>query len=145
MVDDTAVTRRFNLMRLLQARRLGSTAQKLAREMNVSDKTIRRDLKFLCQSGYRIGSEPGDRGSKIWEIKSWVLSFGGSALVLEPESLRDEIARELGQMVEAYTQARFRDGRSAPLAASRPEGDSPHAPGAGRLRGRRKPQITTDH
>jgi predicted DNA-binding transcriptional regulator YafY len=36
------------------------------------------------------------------EIKSWVLSFGGNAVVIEPEQLRTEIARELEQMIQAY-------------------------------------------
>lgn len=36
------------------------------------------------------------------EIKRWVLSFGGSALVLEPESLAAEIAEESRLMTESY-------------------------------------------
>ena len=36
------------------------------------------------------------------EIKSWVLGFGGNAVVIEPEELRAEIARELEQMIQAY-------------------------------------------
>jgi predicted DNA-binding transcriptional regulator YafY len=40
--------------------------------------------------------------SSTVEIKSWVLGFGGSAVVLEPEELRAEIARELEQMIQFY-------------------------------------------
>jgi predicted DNA-binding transcriptional regulator YafY len=36
------------------------------------------------------------------EIKSWVLGFGGQAIVLEPEELRDEIAREARALCAAY-------------------------------------------
>jgi predicted DNA-binding transcriptional regulator YafY len=36
------------------------------------------------------------------EIKSWVLGFGANAVVIEPEELRAEIARELEQMIQAY-------------------------------------------
>jgi proteasome accessory factor B len=36
------------------------------------------------------------------EIKGWVLSFGGKAIVLEPEELRDEIAREVRALFAAY-------------------------------------------
>jgi predicted DNA-binding transcriptional regulator YafY len=36
------------------------------------------------------------------EIKSWVLGFGGNAVVIEPEELRAEIAREMEQMIRAY-------------------------------------------
>ncbi len=36
------------------------------------------------------------------EIKGWILSFGGSAIVIEPEELRAEIAHELEQLIQAY-------------------------------------------
>jgi predicted DNA-binding transcriptional regulator YafY len=36
------------------------------------------------------------------EIKSWILSFGASALILEPEALRQEVAEDLEQLLEAY-------------------------------------------
>ena len=42
------------------------------------------------------------RLSNTVEIKSWILGFGASALVLEPESLRAEIAAELEQLLEVY-------------------------------------------
>jgi predicted DNA-binding transcriptional regulator YafY len=42
------------------------------------------------------------RLSSTVEIKSWILSFGSSAVVLEPKSLRAEIARELEQMLKSY-------------------------------------------
>lgn len=48
------------------------------------------------------------RGTK--ELASWVLSFGGKAEILEPASLRDEIAREL-----AAAAARYR-AKSTPLS-----------------------------
>jgi hypothetical protein len=36
------------------------------------------------------------------EIKSWALSFGAAAEVLEPTELRTEIADDLKQMMEKY-------------------------------------------
>ena len=36
------------------------------------------------------------------EIKSWVLSFGASAVILEPESLRISVAEELKQLLGNY-------------------------------------------
>jgi predicted DNA-binding transcriptional regulator YafY len=42
------------------------------------------------------------RLSSTVEIKSRVLSYGASAVVLEPECLRAEIADELGRMLQAY-------------------------------------------
>ena len=42
------------------------------------------------------------RLSSTVEIKSRVLSYGASAVVLEPEDLRAEIAAELERMLQAY-------------------------------------------
>jgi len=38
------------------------------------------------------------------EIKSWILSFGRHAEVLEPEALRQEIAHELAASLECYEE-----------------------------------------
>lgn len=40
--------------------------------------------------------------SGITEIKSWILSMGDDAEVLEPEELREEIIREIEKMVKKY-------------------------------------------
>jgi predicted DNA-binding transcriptional regulator YafY len=37
-----------------------------------------------------------------WEIKKWILGWGQYALVLEPETLRQEIADELEVLLQAY-------------------------------------------
>lgn len=39
---------------------------------------------------------------ETWEIKQWILGWGRCALVLEPESLRQEIAGELGELLRNY-------------------------------------------
>ena len=36
------------------------------------------------------------------EIKFWIMSWGASALVLEPESLRDDILKETEVIIERY-------------------------------------------
>ena len=54
--------------------------------------TRQRDGSVLAQ--FRLSSTV--------EIKSWVLSFGASAVVLEPAALRAEIAAELEQMAKFY-------------------------------------------
>jgi predicted DNA-binding transcriptional regulator YafY len=51
------------------------------------------------------------RLSATEELKRWVLSFGARAVVLEPESLRREIAEELAALAEVYSRGRVRDGR----------------------------------
>jgi proteasome accessory factor B len=42
------------------------------------------------------------RLSTVEEFKSWILSFGPNAIVLEPASLRERIARELEAMLNQY-------------------------------------------
>ncbi|MDA8233544.1 MAG: WYL domain-containing protein [Clostridia bacterium] len=51
---------------------------------------------------------PGDRlifSARVegtWEIKKWILGWGQGAICLEPQELREEIARELMEMVRKY-------------------------------------------
>jgi len=67
--------------------------------------------------------EEGDDGSVILEaevagtdeIKFWVMSWGSHALVLEPESLREEIRAETEPMLHKYTRAADREEK--PLMA----------------------------
>ena len=44
------------------------------------------------------------RLSNTVEVKSWVLSFGTNAGILEPESLRDEIREELERALSQYVE-----------------------------------------
>jgi predicted DNA-binding transcriptional regulator YafY len=53
-------------------------------------------------------------GSLIWrgriagthEVKVWILGWGADAEVLEPRSLRDEIATEMRRLADAYARGR---------------------------------------
>ncbi len=54
------------------------------------------------------------------ELRSWVLSFGGGAEVLEPESLRAAVEEEL-----AAALARYRPGPGKPKPRRAPAGASP--------------------
>ena len=45
------------------------------------------------------------------ELRSWVLSFGPGATVVEPASLRDEVVRELEAALRRYVPAARRSGR----------------------------------
>ena len=43
------------------------------------------------------------------EIKSWILSFGSKAVVLEPETLRQEIAADLARALAAYNNVELEE------------------------------------
>jgi predicted DNA-binding transcriptional regulator YafY len=72
MTEDPPMIRHWNLVRMLSARRLGVTVQEMARELGVTDKTIRRDLKFLRRMGVPMEERTGDYGRKTWWLgKAW--------------------------------------------------------------------------
>ncbi len=72
MSEDLQITRRWNLVRMLGARRLGVTVRELKREFGVSEKTIRRDLAFLRQVGFPVEEQTEDYGRKVWKLgESW--------------------------------------------------------------------------
>lgn len=52
--------------------------------------------------------------SSTEEIKHWVLSFGSKAVVLEPDSLRDEIRAEIETMMNVYETQRESIERQLP-------------------------------
>lgn len=51
---------------------------------------------------------------KSHRITAWVLSFGLKAEVLEPDSLRQEIAQEVAQLHEMYRPVPKRNARRLP-------------------------------
>ena len=44
------------------------------------------------------------------EVKHWVMSWGAKAVVLEPESLRQEILAESTELAEKYSE--FSEGKT---------------------------------
>ena len=72
MAEDPAMIRQWNLLRMLGARRLGITVREMAREMGVTEKTIRRDLDFLRRMGVPLEERTGDCGRKTWRLgEAW--------------------------------------------------------------------------
>ena len=51
------------------------------------------------------------------ELRSWILSFGSGAEVLEPESLRNEVAMELAAAIRRYQKKAKRRYPSGSIAA----------------------------
>jgi predicted DNA-binding transcriptional regulator YafY len=68
MHDDPPLLRQWKLMSLLSARKYGLTIRDMAREMNVGQKTIRRDLDLFRQVGLPLEPTRGERGCKTWRI-----------------------------------------------------------------------------
>ena len=68
--------------------------------------------RYVCESNWHESQklvQQKDGGvvaefqlSDTEEIKRWIMSFGQHAVVLEPESLRDEIVQELKSLLAAY-------------------------------------------
>jgi predicted DNA-binding transcriptional regulator YafY len=54
------------------------------------------------------------------ELKSWLLGFGANALVLEPEELRREIAKELKSLLAAYSSLDAKAGQQVDRNTSVP-------------------------
>ena len=68
MPDETSMLRHWKLIRMMSARRFGLTIREMAREMNVGDRTIRRDLELFQAAGFRLEAKSGDRGCKTWRM-----------------------------------------------------------------------------
>ncbi len=68
MSESPQLVRQWKLLRLLEASRSGYTVLELVDETEMSDKTIRRDIKVL-QTVFPIDEDVGDRGLKRFRMK----------------------------------------------------------------------------
>jgi predicted DNA-binding transcriptional regulator YafY len=68
MSESPQLVRQWKLQQMLESSRSGCTVQELMSEAEVSDKTIRRDLKVL-QNVFDIKERTGDSGVKRWRMK----------------------------------------------------------------------------
>ncbi len=69
MQELAQVERQWLLMRNLSARREGCAVAELAREFQVSEKTVRRDLQHLRQLGFPLEELNEDHGRKRWRLR----------------------------------------------------------------------------
>ncbi len=68
MPNDSRLTRQWILLRTVSSRRYGATVKELAEKLEVSLKTIRRDLTALQTAGLPLEETVLDRGLKRWRI-----------------------------------------------------------------------------
>ena len=68
MPEDSPLVRQWILLRLLCSRRYGVSVKEMAQEMDVSDKTIRRDLETFQNAGFPLQAVEEDFGRKKWCI-----------------------------------------------------------------------------
>ncbi len=72
MPEDPRIIRQWNLLHLLGARHQGLSTREMARELGVSEKTVRRDLDFFQLKCVPIECLTGERGKKNWRLgEAW--------------------------------------------------------------------------
>jgi len=75
----------------------------------VEERTWHESQRLTRRAGGRLELEMEVGGNA--ELRTWILSFGSGAEVLEPAALRDEVVVELGAALERYTAQAKRGGR----------------------------------
>ena len=68
MAELSPLARQWKLLQTLSARQRGATVRELSDEMEVVDKTIRRDLLFLTRTGFPLAETVGEYGRKSWKL-----------------------------------------------------------------------------
>jgi predicted DNA-binding transcriptional regulator YafY len=68
MASDPQIIRQWLLLTLLASRRQGLAVRELAEELNVGEKSIRRDLETLRGVGFALEETVGERGRKTWRL-----------------------------------------------------------------------------
>ena len=70
MAEIPALERQWRLLQMMISRRNGETVAELAVELQVSEKTIRRDLALLQKNGFPLNESVGLKGLKRWKLSA---------------------------------------------------------------------------
>ena len=65
---DSPLVRQWILLREISSRRFGLTIKEMARDYDVSQRTIRRDLVTLQRVGFPLEERESDHGRKHWRL-----------------------------------------------------------------------------
>ncbi len=68
MAHGSPLVRQWILLKTLSSRRYGATVQEMARELGVSEKTIRRDLEAFKTVGLPLEEQTYEHGRKKWRL-----------------------------------------------------------------------------
>lgn len=68
MPADPQIVRQWLLLKTLAARHYGAAVRELAEELDVAEKTIRRDIDTLRGVGFPLEETVGERGRKVWKL-----------------------------------------------------------------------------
>ena len=83
MSESQQLLRQWRLLQLLEDSRIGIRLAELARQFEVSDRCIRRDVAVLKTAGFPLQEIIGDRGVKRWKMKPFCeqLQFNYSDMI----------------------------------------------------------------
>jgi len=70
MRDENCLRRQWSLLRVLTSRHLGLSLRQMADEMDVTERTIRRDLDVFRSVGFSLEEVVGEFGRKTWTIRA---------------------------------------------------------------------------
>ena len=70
------VIRQWQILREIEARRVGVTIHELAGQVKVSTRTIRRDLQALQEAGFAVFDEGEEQETKRWKLDEVVTNTG---------------------------------------------------------------------
>jgi len=76
MSENSPLVRQWILLRMLASRRFGVTVREMAQTLEVSEKTIRRDLDMFIQAGFPLDETVGEHGKKRWRLTGDLVEKG---------------------------------------------------------------------
>jgi len=106
MARGAPLVRQWNLLKTLQAHRLGVPTEELADRLQCSKRQVQRDLKVLRQVGFPVEHEDRDFGKRFWKLAPHFLEHEGLVLSLT-ETVSLYLAR---QMLSPLAGTPFGDG-----------------------------------
>lgn len=113
------LVRQWNLLRMLQTRGEGLPLADLARELEVVDRTVQRDLELLQDLGFPVSFDADDFGKRFWRMPHDYFKKG--AMALSPtEAISLHLARDFFQPLTGTLFAQGLDGVLDKIRASLP-------------------------